>query len=132
MSNISSSAELEEAIRQLELEQQILRQQLREQTNTIVEDLKPVNLISNAMKEVASSPYLIDSVIGTALGVGTGYLSRKLITGTSGSPVRRMIGSAFQLAVTTMSTKKMVPLSMIVRFLFKKIFGKKKPKSQEQ
>jgi hypothetical protein len=127
MSNISSSEELKEAIQHMELEQQKISQQLKDQIDTITEELRPVNLITSAMKDVAASPYLIDSVVGTALGVGTGYISRKLITGTSGSPVRRLIGSAFQLAVTTISAKKMVPVSMIGRFLIKKIFGKKKP-----
>jgi hypothetical protein len=127
MSNISSSAELKEAIQRLELERQIISRQLKEEANSLTEVLRPVNLISSAMKEVASSPYIIDSLVGTALGVGTGYLTRKLITVTSGSPIKRLLGSAVQLVVTTISTKKMVPVSLIGRFLFKKILSKKNP-----
>jgi len=131
MSNISSSAELKEAIQYLELEQKVVGRQLKEQVNAITEELKPVNLIANVMKDVASSPFIIDSLVGTALGVGTGYISRKIITGTSGNPVRRLIGSALQLAVTTIATKKLVPVSIMGRFLLKKIFGKKEIKPQE-
>ena len=128
MSKISSSAALKEGIQQLEFEQQVIGQQLKEQFDTITEELKPVNLIASVMKDVASSPFIIDNVVGTALGVGTGYISRKLIAGTSGNPVRRLVGSAMQLAVTTIATKKMVPISLIGRFIFKKIFGKKEIK----
>ncbi len=129
MGNISSSTELKEAIQYLELEQKVISRQLKEQVNVITDELKPVNLIASAMKDVSSSTYIIDSVIGTALGVGTGYISRKLIAGTSANPLRKLIGSAFQLAVTTIATKKLVPASIIGRFLFKKIFRKKEIKT---
>jgi hypothetical protein len=131
MRNISSSAELKMTIQELEYDQRIIIQQLQEQVNTITDELKPVNLIASVMKDVASSPYIIDNVVGTALGVGTGYISRKIISGTSGNPIRKLIGSAIQLAVTTIATKKMVPISLIGRFLFKKIFGRKELKPNE-
>jgi len=132
MSKPSSSSELKVAIQFLELEQKATISQLKEQVYTIAGELKPVNLITSAMKDVASSPYLIDRVVVTAMGIGTGYLSRKFITGTSGSPVRKLIGSALQVAVTTLATKKMVPVSIIGRFLFKKLIEKKEIKPQEE
>ncbi len=131
MSNISSSAELKEAIQYLEIEQKVIGRQLKEQFNIVTDELKPVNLITSVMKDVSSSPYIIDKVVGTALGVGTGYISRKFIAGTSANPVRKLIGSALQLAVTTIATKKLVPVSIMGRFLFKKIFGKKEAKTQK-
>jgi hypothetical protein len=132
MSKTSSSAELKVAIQFLELEQQAVISQLKEQVYTIAGELKPVNLITSAMKDVASSPYLIDRVVVTAMGIGTGYLSRKLITGTSGSPVRKLIGSALQFAITTMAAKRIVPVSLIGRLIFKKLFKKKEIKLQEE
>jgi hypothetical protein len=131
MSNISSSAELKEAIQYLELEQKVIGRQLKEQFNIVTDELKPVNLITSVMKDVSSSPYIIDKVVGTALGVGTGYISRKFIYGSSANPVRKLVGSALQLAVTTIATKKLVPVSIMGRFLFKKIFGKKEVKTQK-
>lgn len=132
MSKISSSADLKVAVHFLELEQQAIISQLKEQVYTIARELKPVNLITSAMKDVASSPHIIDSVVVTAMGIGTGYLSRKLITGTSGSPVRKLIGTALQFAITTMAAKRIVPVSLIGRFIFKKLFEKKELKLQEE
>ncbi len=132
MSKISSSAELKEAIQLLEIEQKIFRQELKEHVNVIKESLRPVNLIKSTMNEVASSDYIIDNMVGTALGIGTGYISRKLILGSSANPIRKLIGSALQLAVTTVTAKKMVPATMMGRFLFKKIFGKKEIKHQKK
>jgi len=131
MSNISSSAELKEAIQLLEIHQRVIGQELKEQVNAVRESLRPVNLIKSTMSDVASSDYIIDNMVGTAFGIGTGYISRKLILGSSVSPVRKLIGSALQLAVTTVTTKKMVPVTIMGRFLFKKIFGKKEIKLQE-
>jgi hypothetical protein len=131
MSKISSRAELNDAIKYLELEQKVTGRQLKEQVKGITEDLRPVNLIASVMKDVVSSPFIIERVVGAALGVGTGYISRKIIAGTSGNPLRRLIGSAMQLAITTIATKNLVPVSLMGRFLFKKIFGKKEIKPQE-
>jgi hypothetical protein len=128
MSNISSSAELKEAIQYLELEQKVIGLQLKEQVNDISEELKPVNLIAGVMKDVSSSPYIVDNLVGAALGAGTGYVSRKIFAGSSANPVRKLIGSALQLTVTTITAKKLVPISLMGRFLFKKIFGKKEIK----
>ena len=132
MSSISSSAELKEAIQLLEMEQMVIGQDLKEQVNVISESLRPVNLIRSTLSDVASSDYIIGNLAGTALAVGTGYISRKLITGSSLNPIRKLIGSAFQLAVTIGTTKKMVPATMMGRFLFKKIFGKKEIIQQEK
>jgi hypothetical protein len=79
MSKISSSAELKEAIQFLEFEKEAIRQELKENVNVITESLRPVNLIKSTMSDVASSDYIIDNMVGTALGIGTGYISRKLI-----------------------------------------------------
>jgi hypothetical protein len=113
MSKISSSAELKEAIQLLEFEQEAIGQDLKEQVNVVRESLKPVNLLKSTMKDVASSDFVIDNMVGTALGIGTGYISRKLIIGTSGSPVRKLFGSALQLAVTTVTAKKIIPVTLL-------------------
>jgi hypothetical protein len=132
MSKISSSTELREAIQLLEFEQEAIGQDLKEHVNVVRESLRPVNLLKSTMSDVASSDFVIDNIVGTALGIGTGYISRKLIIGSSLSPVRKLFGSALQLAVTTVTAKKIIPVTIMGRFLVKKIFGKKEIKPLEE
>ncbi len=81
MENISSNAELQNAIQFLEAEQAVKLKLMREQFHLAYESLKPVNLIENAFKEISASPYLVNNLLSTAVGLLTGYLSKKAITG---------------------------------------------------
>ena len=62
MQNITSTAGLKDAIQLLEVEQGIKEQLLKDQLYLTYESLKPVNLIRNTLKEISSSPYMIDNI----------------------------------------------------------------------
>ncbi len=100
MQNITSAAGLKDAIQVLEAEHVIKGQLLKDQFFLTYESLKPVNLIRNTLKEISSSPYLIDNISGAAMGLASGFLSRKIFVGTSGNLIRRLIGSILQFGVT--------------------------------
>ena len=99
MQNRSSTAVLKDTIQLLETEQEIEGRILKEQFYRTYESLKPVNLLRSSIRDVASSPYLIDNIIGTAVGLATGYLSRKIVIGTSGNLIRKLFGFLLQLGV---------------------------------
>lgn len=99
MGNISSSASLKDAIYLLEKEQDIKGRQLKDQLLRTYESLKPVNLLAGSIKDVVTSPLVITNIAGAALGLATGYYSKKLIVGVSGSIVRKMIGLALQYGI---------------------------------
>jgi hypothetical protein len=56
MQNITSSADLKDAIKLLEVEQEMKEQLLRDQLYLTYESLKPLNLLKNTLKEISSSP----------------------------------------------------------------------------
>ena len=93
MQNITSVAELKNAIQLLEVEQNLKGKILKEQFYLVYENFKPVNLLTGTLKDIVKSPYLIDNILGTAMGLATGYLSNKTIVSTSGNLVRKLIGS---------------------------------------
>ena len=101
MQNITSSRALKNAIQLLEVEQGIKGQQLKNQFYLTIESLKPVSLIEKALHEISSSPNLIDSILGTALGITSGFLTNKIFVGASGSLVRKLLGSALQFGVAS-------------------------------
>src|SRR5659263_202786 len=88
MENITSATELKKIIQRLEIEQAIDGQLLKEQFYFAFESLKPVNILRNTLYEITTSPHMMDSILGTAVGLASGYVSRKIaMIGASGSLV---------------------------------------------
>jgi hypothetical protein len=125
MQNITSSAGLKDAIQLLEIEQAIKGQALKEQFRHTYESLKPVNLILNTLKEVTTSPNLIDNVIGNVLGLASGYVSKKVFVGTSGNLFRKLFGSLMQFGVTNLVSNHPDGVKSLVQLILQKILSKK-------
>jgi hypothetical protein len=126
MQNITSAAELKDAIQLLEAEQSIKGQLLREQLFLTYEGLKPVNLLKNALKEISSTPYLIDNISGTAMGLLGGFLSKKIFVGASGNLIRKLFGSVLQIGVTNLVTQNSEIIKSVGQALIQHFFQKKK------
>ena len=126
MQNITSAAELKDAIQLLEAEQSIKGQLLREQLFLTYEGLKPVNLLKNALKEISSTPYLIDNISGTAMGLLGGFLSKKIFVGASGNLIRKLIGSVLQIGVTNLVAQNSETIKSVGQALIQHFFQKKK------
>ena len=126
MQNITSAAELKDAIQLLEAEQSIKGQLLREQLFLTYESLKPANLLRNALKEISSTPYLIDNISGTAMGLLGGFLSKKIFVGVSGNLIRKLFGSVLQIGVTNLVTQNSEIIKSVGQALIRHFFQKKK------
>jgi len=94
MENITNSAELKKAIQLLEVEQYVCGQQLKEQLINTYHGFNTINLLKSTLKEVVSSPFLIDNLIGTGLSLATGYLSNKILIGVSGKLFNKIFKSS--------------------------------------
>lgn len=132
MEPITSTEELKTAIQILEFEQTIKEQQLKEQLLIAHESLKPVNLIKNTLSEVASSPYLIDNILGTTVGLASGYVTRKIAVAGSGNIFRKLFGALIQFGVTNIvaqnpDTIKSVGQSIYHYFKRKKVIKQGNP-----
>lgn len=125
MENITSTAGLKKAIELLEAEQDVKLQRLKEQFYPAYESLKPVSLLKSTLKDIRSSPYLIDNIIGTALGLATGYLSKKMVVGASVNRVRKLIGSILQYGITNVVAQHADSIKSYGQYFFQHIFSKK-------
>jgi hypothetical protein len=105
MQNITSVSGLKNAIQLLEVDQAIKGQLLKEQFYITYESLKPINLLKSALNEVSTSPYLIDNILGTVMGLVSGYLSKKVFIGGSGNIIRKLMGSILQFGITNVVAK---------------------------
>lgn len=125
MQNINSIAELKSAIQVLELDQTVKGQLLKEQFLLTYESLRPINIIRSALKDLSSSPNLIDNILGTTIGLGTGYLTRKIVVGSSHNIFRSILGSIMQLSITNLVARNPDAIKSIGLFIFEHIFNKK-------
>jgi hypothetical protein len=131
MQTITSVAGLKNSILLLEAEQSIKGQLLKDQLFLTYESLKPVNLIKQTLKEISSSPYLIDNISGSAMGLLSGFLSRKIFVGTSGNLIKKLIGSVLQFGITNIVAQnsdviKSVGQTVLHHFFRKKIMNSNK------
>lgn len=104
---------------------------LKEQLHTTYESLNPINLIKNTFRDVSSSPEIKNNIIGNAISIGTGFISKKLWMGSSHNPVKRIFGTLIQFAVASVVSKysdgiKNTGVSLLQRYL------KHKKESKEQ
>jgi hypothetical protein len=132
MQNITSVATLKNAIQLLEVEQAAKEQLLREQFHLTYESLKPVNLIRSSIQDITSSPWLIENIIGTALGLATGYLSKEIVVGASVNRFRKLIGSVLQFGVTNLISQHAEDIKSFGQSVFQSIFHKKEHIPHEQ
>jgi len=125
MGTITSAAELKNAIQLLELEQTICGQQLKEHFFLTYESFKPASLIRDTLNDIATSPYLADNMLGAALGLVSGYISKKLAVGESSSMLRKLLGSVLQFGVTNLVAQHPETIKSIARFLLQYVIPKR-------
>jgi len=130
MQNITSIAELKNAIQILEVEQNLQGKLLKEHFLLAYESLKPVNLLKSTMNDITKSPYLVDNIIGTAIGLATGYLSKKIFIGASANKIRKLIGSIMQYGITNVVAQNSDAIKSFGRSLFQQFFHKKEKNTE--
>jgi hypothetical protein len=94
---------------------------LKEELHGVCESLKPFNLIKNIFQEATDSPELKQNLTSNAIGLGTGFLFKKLITGNSKYFGKKILGTVIQFGVANLVSKHFDAIKMITSNLFKRI-----------
>lgn len=97
---------LDQTILSLQIKQADEFDSLREQFHTIFENLTPYNLIKNTFSEITDSSNIKNTILTNIIGITTGYLSRKFFLGKTHHPIKRVLGSLLQFAVTNVVSKR--------------------------
>jgi len=63
-------------------------------------------MIRTALKDVVQSPDLRKTAINTAIGIGAGFVGRKLFVGKSTNIFKKISGSAVQFLITNFVRKR--------------------------
>ena len=124
MKKIDSVIRLREAITQLENQQAEEKRLLKEQFQAAYEDMQPLNLLKNTFKAISETQDVKQDIINTALGLGVGYVSKRLLKDGSKKPSKKLIGAAVLLGITAFIIKnpnavKSIGASLLNTFLHK-------------
>jgi len=125
MEPITSTAGLKMAIQRLEVEQELKRQNLQDQFYDTVENLKPINILKRAINHMSDSPFLIENILGNAVGLIFGFISKKIVIGTSANIFRKLIGSIVQISISNSVKQHPETIKSIVQFIFQHLFRQK-------
>jgi hypothetical protein len=125
MQTITSVSELRNAILLLEIEKAEKARLLKEQFYITYESLKPINILKSTVNELFSGPDLIDNFVGTSLGMVSGYLSKKIVIGTSHNIFRKLFGSLVDFGITNLVSQHPDSVRSLGQFIFQHIFHKK-------
>ena len=129
MKKSTAAMELKEAIQILEAEQNAKGLILKEQLYTTYETLKPINILKKTLQDVSASPYLIDNILGSAVGMTSGFLTKRIFVGTSGSLLRKLLGSILQFGVTNAVAQHTDMIKSIGQLMLQSFRRRKETKS---
>lgn len=114
MQVIKDDRSLAEAIRVMENQQRAELDLLKRHFEFTVDQLNPVNIVKEKISEAVSSigeTVSSDSFKSKALkfgvGLASGFLTKKLIVGSSGGIFKKLLGMAVQAGVSGLVMKKM-------------------------
>jgi hypothetical protein len=99
---ISNVTELNNAIHLLENELNQQKQLVTDQVNVIYENFKPVNVVRDLFREVVSSDEFRSNVITAAIGISTGYITKKLMVGKSRNLMKALGGNLLQYGIANL------------------------------
>jgi hypothetical protein len=74
-------SDLKAAILVLEKEKAAKGQLLKEQVKASLDSIKPLNLLKNTFKNFTESPEVQNNLVDLAIAIGTGFISKKVISG---------------------------------------------------
>jgi hypothetical protein len=125
MRNISTVEELKNTIQLLELEQSERGGLLKEQLFQTYDSLRFINLLKSALKQKKGSHSDIADLAGMAIGLVSGYISKKIFIGTSSNAFRKLMGSVIQLSVISFVSRHPSGIKSIGHFLLNQILNRR-------
>jgi hypothetical protein len=128
---INNSAELHAAIEELEVQKEMQKDILVEKFHTIYESFKPMNLLKSSLNKIIKSPDVVDGIINTTIGLGTGLLSKNLLIGKSAGIVKKLLSTAVELGVVGLVSKNIDAVKLNGLNFLSKIFKPKKVSTEK-
>lgn len=125
MKSITTSADLKNAIQELEIEQKNNFLALKEEMGRVQESLKLTNIIKNTFKKIVDVPDLKADIVNTAVGLASGIMTKKLVMGKNHNPVSKLLGIVMEMVVANKVTQNADLIRTAGGMILNKLFKKK-------
>ncbi len=125
MKQITTIDELNDAIQLLEIKHAGETMLLKDQLKITYENLRPVNLIKNTFRDLATSSGNKEGIFESILSNSAGYVSKIILTGSSLNPLKIISGKLLQLLVTTVISQNAGGIKRAAAGLFNKTVSRK-------
>lgn len=119
MKKLSVSESLDASIEALTKQQANELAVLKMQFNLTYESLKPINLIRTTINEAVQSTELKNGLMNNVMSVAVGYLSKKVLVGSTHNPLKAILGTVIQFAVSGLVSSNADKLKSFASNLFK-------------
>ncbi len=130
MKHQNQTEALNERIRLMELKQAEEQRMLREQFLTTYESLKPINLIKKTLHEITTSQSIKGDLLSSAIGIASGYITKKVLIGTSVNPIKNILGTVLQVVVGNSVSKNSETIKIIGTKVIQHFFKHKNTKEE--
>lgn len=104
---IADKMNLETRIKELQAVHDQQVEDLKISAGKIADSVSPSAMVKSVLQNVGGSSELRATALDTAIGIGTGFLGRKLYVGGSNNLLKKITGSALQFFLTTLVRNKM-------------------------
>jgi len=125
------SDSLSQAINLLQVKRAEELKLLKDEFYLLHDSLKPINLIKSTFHEITSTPDIKNNMVSTAIGLTTGYLSKKAIFGTSHNPIKKIVGLLLQFAITNIVSKNADGIKSTGENLFQRFLKNRRESKNE-
>lgn len=103
--DIRSSKDLSKKIEELKAHQKESRLNLKNEFDSAIESVRPINLIKSTFEEAAESPDLIKNALVTSAGVGIGLIVKRMVTGSMKNPGNKILAAGITFIVTALISR---------------------------
>jgi len=112
--DITSKKQLQERIERLQQEQAREWPHLKTEANLLFESMKPVNIVKDMLLELTKVPEIKHNILNSAIGMGAGYVSKRVLFGAHPSKVLNILGSFMEMSVSGLVAKNTEGLSGVI------------------
>ncbi len=127
MEKIEPSVQLQQLILAKQAEHITEGKMLKEHFHNTYESLKPINIIKNSLKEMASTPDLKNMAVNAAIGLTTGYIAKKVLVGKSTNPLSKIFGLVIETIISNKASKNADGIKTLGGIILQKLLNLHKP-----
>ncbi|MDZ4752288.1 MAG: hypothetical protein SGI87_11775 [Flavobacteriales bacterium] len=127
MSDIKNIDDLNVAIIALQNQRKGEANAIKEEFGALYENLKPINLIKNTVKDFIAAPDLKKDLVNISMSMVAGYLSKKWAVGSSDSKVKQILGSFLQMGVSSFVSQNSDGIKSKFSKIYSSLFPDKTP-----